>query len=69
MTNYSNRKSSSEQECEKAIVPKEEILDFELPSDAAFSGHFGVCPPFHECFCEFSYDVISPYMIYLIVPS
>ncbi|KAI5349135.1 hypothetical protein L3X38_002022 [Prunus dulcis] len=41
MTNYSNRKSSSEQECEKAIVPKEEILDFELPSDAAFSGHFG----------------------------
>ncbi|PQM34051.1 putative inactive DNA (cytosine-5)-methyltransferase DRM3 isoform X1 [Prunus yedoensis var. nudiflora] len=41
MTNYSNRKSSSEQECEKAIVPKEEILDFELPSNAAFSGHFG----------------------------
>ncbi|TQE02759.1 hypothetical protein C1H46_011588 [Malus baccata] len=41
MTNYSNRKSSSEQEYEKAIVAKEEILDSELPSDPAFSGHFG----------------------------
>ncbi|CAN6726673.1 unnamed protein product [Malus baccata var. baccata] len=34
-------KSSSEQEYEKAIVAKEEILDSELPSDPAFSGHFG----------------------------
>lgn len=43
MTNYSNRKSSSDQEYEKAIVPKEEILDFELASDHAFPTHFGVC--------------------------
>lgn len=41
MTNYSNRKSSSDQEYEKAIVPKEEILDFELASDHAFPTHFG----------------------------
>ncbi|KAM1066254.1 hypothetical protein ACFX1X_021959 [Malus domestica] len=38
---FRKRKSSSEREYEKAIVTKEEILDYELHSDPTFSGHFG----------------------------
>ncbi|KAM5577768.1 putative inactive DNA (cytosine-5)-methyltransferase DRM3 [Rosa sericea] len=41
MTTDSNRKSSSDHEYQHAIVPKEEILEFELPAPHAFPTHFG----------------------------
>ncbi|WRX22327.1 hypothetical protein QQP08_014814 [Theobroma cacao] len=41
MSRYSNGKSSSSQEGQKAIVPKPEMLDFDLPEDALYSRHVG----------------------------
>ncbi|XP_062108879.1 probable inactive DNA (cytosine-5)-methyltransferase DRM3 [Humulus lupulus] len=40
-TNPSSSKISSDQEHQEAVIPKDEILDFDFPSQTAFPTHFG----------------------------
>ncbi|XP_048323157.1 probable inactive DNA (cytosine-5)-methyltransferase DRM3 isoform X1 [Ziziphus jujuba] len=40
LTKYPGSKSSSDKACEKLIIPKEEILDYEIPPDTVSSRNF-----------------------------